>query len=200
MSGNRKSIRLKNYDYTQDGMYYVTVCVNDRKCIFGDVSDGKMILNNEGYMVDEWWRKLPEHFPNVEVDESIVMPNHLHGIIVIVGAPLVGALNGINDRATIKVAHTATSPATIKVAPTLGEIIGAFKSITTNEYIRNVKINNWPRFGKHLWQRNFYEHVIRDEQDSNRIREYIINNPGQWERDEYFTNGGENYERTVIRR
>ncbi|MDO8524973.1 MAG: transposase, partial [Candidatus Omnitrophota bacterium] len=90
----------------------------------------------------------------------------------IVGAPLVGALK--EDRATIK------------VAPTLGQIIGAFKSITTNEYIRNVKINNWPSFNKQFWQRNYYEHVIRNESDLTAIREYVINNPVQWEQDEYY--------------
>jgi len=76
--------------------------------------------------------------------------------------------------------------ATTRVAPTLGDVIGAFKSITTNEYIRNVKNKNWVPFNKHFWQRNYYEHVIRDDHDLNRIREYIVNNPAKWEEDEYY--------------
>ncbi len=190
MSGNRKSIRLKDYDYAQQGTYYVTVCANDRKCVFGDVGNGKMVLNDAGNMVTHDWNQLPDRFPNIEMDEFIVMPNHLHGVIVIVGkheitddvgAPLVGALNDMDDRAGTR------QRAPIKGAPTVGEIIGVFKSLTTNEYIRNVKINNWPSFNRQLWQRNFYEHVIRTESDLTRIREYIINNPTQWEDDEYFS-------------
>jgi len=148
-----------------------------------------MVLNDAGRMVEEWWKKLPDHFLNIEIDEFIIMPNHLHGIINIigkygtndnVGAPLVGALNGDDGADTMGRAGT-------RPAPTLGEIIGAFKSITTNEYIRNIKCDNWPSFNKHLWQRNFYEHVIRNESDLMYIREYVINNPAQWGEDEYFT-------------
>ncbi len=172
-SHNRKTIRLKGYDYTQTGAYSVTVCEQDRKCLFGDVKNGEMILNDAGCMIETNWNKLSQRFPNIEPDEFIVMPNHIHGIINIVGAPLVGARNG--NRA-------GTRP-----APTVGDIMGAFKSITTNEYIRNIKYNNWPSFNKRLWQRNFYEHVIRDENDLNRIREYIMTNPAKWEEDEYYS-------------
>ncbi|MBI1976619.1 MAG: transposase [Candidatus Omnitrophica bacterium] len=194
MPGNRKSIRLKDYDYAQQGAYYVTVCANDRECVFGDVRNGKMVLNGAGDMVTHNWNKLPDRFPNIKMDEFIVMPNHLHGVIVIVGktgdvgAPLVGALNDVDDRAGPRSCREAGTRqrAPIKGAPTVGEIIGAFKSLTTNEYIRNVRINNWPSFNKQLWQRNFYEHVIRTESDLTSIREYIINNPSQWEDDEYF--------------
>jgi len=105
--GNRRSVRLKDYDYSQGGMYYVTICANDKRCVFGDVKDGKMILNDAGRIIAKNWKSIPERFPNVEIDEYIVMPTHLHGIITIVGAPLVGALNN----------RAGTRP-----APTLREI------------------------------------------------------------------------------
>ena len=183
MSGHRKSIRLKDYDYTYEGAYFVTVCVHGRRCVLGHVKNGEMVLNDAGKMVADYWMELPKRFSNVEMDEYMVMPNHLHGIIVIagsdrcvsVGAPLVGALNNPAKRA-------GTRP-----APTLGEMIGAFKSLTTNEYIRNVKTKKWPAFRRHFWQRNFYEHVIRNEFDLNQVREYILNNPAGWETDEYYS-------------
>jgi REP element-mobilizing transposase RayT len=131
--------------------------------MFGNVKENIMFLNSAGQMISDNWHILPTRFPNIEHDEYVVMPNHLHGIII-VGAPLVGALNN----------------------PTLGEIIGAFKSLTTNEYIRNVKTLDWPRFKGSLWQRNYYEHVIRDERDLDRVREYIVNNPALWSEDEYY--------------
>jgi len=122
----------------------VTVCVNERRCIFGEVRNAEMAMNDAGKMIADNWDKLPQRFSNIETDEFVAMPNHLHGIIVIVGASLVGVLNGNNNRAGTE------DRATIKVAPTLGGIIGAFKSITTNEYIRNVKTNNWPSFNKNM--------------------------------------------------
>lgn len=189
MPGNRRSIRLKNYNYAQEGAYYVTVCAGDRACVFGDVRDGKMVLNGAGKMVADNWERLPERFPNIGMDEFIVMPDHMHGVIVIVGAPLVGALD--NGRAG------TMQRAAIKVAPTLGQIIGAFKSITTDEYIRNVKENNWLPFNEHLWQRNYYERVIRDEHEMNRAREYIVNNPAEW--NGVLNDGGSTRQRATIK-
>ncbi|MCX5699502.1 MAG: transposase [Candidatus Omnitrophica bacterium] len=179
-SRNRRSIRLADYDYSRAGYYFVTVCVNERRNLFGDIDGGKIMLNGVGIMVEDNWNKLQQRFKFIELDEFIVMPNHLHGVIVIVGAPLVGAQNG--DVVT----DDGDDGATTRVAPTLGDVIGAFKSITTNEYIRNVKNKNWLSFNKYFWQRNYYERVIRDDNDLNRIREYIVNNPAKWEEDEYY--------------
>jgi len=165
----RKPTRLPGYDYSQNGYYFVTVCTYNRIEWFGKIENDLMALNEYGKIVKKQWLLLQERYNYVKLDEFEIMPNHLHGIIVIVGAPLVGALN--NDRA-------GTRP-----APTLGEIIGAFKSMTTNEYIRNVKTNNWPSFNKHLWQRSFYDHVIRNENELTLIREYIVNNPKKWDLD-----------------
>ena len=200
MPGKRRSIRLKNYDYTQHGAaYYVTVCVNDRKSVFGDVCDGEMVLNDAGEIVDKWWCELPKKYDTVEIDEYKIMPNHFHGTIMIVeknengnvvGADLcVRPDNGgnINDIGFDK-GRTYIKGQTHRSAPTpaIGNIIQWFKTMSTNEYIKNVKLKNWPSFNTRLWQRNFYEHVIRDESDLNRIREYIINNPANWEKDEYY--------------
>lgn len=179
-SHSRRSIRLAEYDYSQAGYYFVTVCLNDRRNLFGDIVGGKMVLNGAGRMVETNWNKLIQRFPDIELDEFIIMPNHLHGVIAIVGAPLVGAQNGDVSGAR------DNDKATTRVAPTLGDVIGAFKSIATNEYIRNVKNSNWPAFNKCFWQRNYYEHVIRDEDDLGRIREYIVNNPAKWFEDEYY--------------
>jgi len=137
-----------------------------------------MEINNIGKMVNKFWLKLSKRFGNIKLDQYQIMPNHLHGIIHIVGAPLVGARS---NRAGIK----PTSRAGIKPAPTtLGDIIGAFKSLTTREYIRNIKNNHWPSFNnKKLWQRNYYEHIVRNETELEKIREYITLNPTMWDRD-----------------
>lgn len=180
---HRRSIRLKDYDYSQAGAYYVTINVQNRECLFGEIVNDEMVLNEAGMMVIEQWLALLERFPNIELDVYQIMPNHFHGIIVIiepVGATLVVAqemdaqnfVDALNNRAS-------TRP-----APTLGDMIGAFKSITTNEYIKGVDNKNWKQFYKRLWQRNYYEHVIRDENDLNRIRDYIQSNPMNWDEDE----------------
>ena len=124
-------------------------------------------------MVSKVWDELPERFPTIGLDTFVVMPNHVHGIIVIgqlVGVPLVGT-QGDGDRATTR------------VAPTLGDIVGAYKSITTVRYTQGVKRGLWSPFRERLWQRNYYEHVIRNESELNRAREYIVNNPMLWKSD-----------------
>ncbi len=176
----RRTIRLKEYNYAQTGGYFITICVQERKCIFGDIKNGQMNLNDTGGMIVNNWRNLPLCFSSIELDKFIIMPNHLHGIIQIVGAPLVGARN-VNNVGVQNNDRAGTRP-----APTIGDIIGAFKSITTGEYIKSVKDNNWQAFNKRLWQRNYYEHVIRDEGDLTHAREYIISNSAKWQEDEYY--------------
>lgn len=168
---HRRSIRLQGYDYTQAGAYFVTICTQDRACLFGEVVDGEMRLNDAGQMVQAEWNALPDRFPSVGRDAFVVMPNHVHGIIVItndiVGAGLVPAPNG----------------ATTRVAPTVGDVVGAFKSRTTVLYTYGVKQIGWTPFRGRLWQRNYYEHVIRDESSLNDIRQYILDNPLRWAMD-----------------
>jgi REP element-mobilizing transposase RayT len=168
MLKQRQSIRLKNYDYSKSGLYFVTICTENRECLFGDINDGKMILNDIGNMIKKLWNKIPKRFNMVELDAFQIMPagfmpahigfiparnNHAHG-------------ERIPNRATTRVAPT-----------TIGDIIGAFKSLTTHEYITGVKYNGWKPFNKRLWQRNYYERIIRTENDLNKIREYIKLNP-----------------------
>jgi len=143
----------------------VTVCSQDRACLFGNVVEGQMRLNDAGQMIERWWFELNQKFTAVETDEFVVMPNHFHGIVVIpVGADLrVGPI--------AEGAHTG--------AP-LPTIIQWFKTMTTNEYIRGVKDASWPSFKGRLWQRNYYEHIIRNEDSLDRIRQYIIDNPARW--------------------
>lgn len=160
---HRRSIRLKGYDYSQAGAYFITLCTQDRACLFGKVVNGEMRLNDAGRMVLAEWNRLPERFPHLVLDAFVVMPNHVHGILVITDpAPTVGA---------------TVVGATLVVAPTVGNIIGAFKSRVTVEYIRGVKTSGWPPFRGRLWQRNYYEHIIRNERALNAIRQYIMENP-----------------------
>ncbi|MCD4781387.1 MAG: transposase [Candidatus Omnitrophica bacterium] len=206
---NRRSIRLKDYDYSQEGAYFVTVCVNGHKCLLGDIADGKMILSDGGRMAKEYWDDIPKHFFHVQLDGFVVMPNHVHGILS-VGASIYGARNdkkdmgamnggGAINRARTEVARNdkkdmgAMNRAHTNHARTggfagndnpmgkksLGEIMRWYKGRCTFE------INKWQN-NLFSWQRNYYEHIIRDESDLNRIREYIINNPAKWEKDKYF--------------
>jgi putative transposase len=187
--------------------------------MFGEITSDKMILNEYGKIANSCWIEILKHFPNVELDEYVIMPNHVHGIIIITGnkpveAGLAPALNKINKPAlnninnfnldniqnhalnninkstldTINNRATAVyaNRATARVAPTIGNVVGAFKSITTNECLKLFKRID-KRIGKIL-QHNYYEHIIRDKDELNRIREYIIQNPAKWKDDEYNLN------------
>ena len=180
----RKSIRLKGYDYSKAGLYFITICTQNRACLFGNIVNGEMILNDAGEMIETEWLNLKNRFPNIELHEYVTMPNHFHGILEItvgttVGAPLVVAPNEM-------VAPNDDYGQPQGIAPTdktVGEMIGAFESITTNEYIRGVKTGIYPPFDKRIWQRNYWEHIVRNENEYNRISEYIINNPQKWQND-----------------
>lgn len=194
---HRKSIRLKRYNYSKEGAYFVTICAQNRECLFGSIVDEKIILNTAGKMIDSWWKKLFEKFPNIAMDEYIIMPNHIHGIIQIVGAIPCNRPNSDSpqfDENQTNKNETIMNKGENMVSPLqsqntydgLGQYISWFKRMSTNEYIRNVKQNNWQPFDKRLWQQNYYEHIILDENDLNRIREYIINNPANWKKDELY--------------
>jgi putative transposase len=190
---HRRSIRLKGYDYSQEGYYFITVCANENKCLFGEIENGVMNLNCAGKMIDYQWNDLARRFRHIELDEYIIMPNHFHGIII-VGATLVVAPITDNIRAGTRPAPTCEptgAAPTIKPTktmgyPTIGDMVGAFKSITSYEYINGVKINNWKPFDGKLWQRNYYEQILRNETSLRHIREYIVNNPYQWQQDELY--------------
>ena len=171
----RKQIRLKGYDYSQSGWYYITVCTQNRECLFGKIINGKMRLNEFGKIVDKKINELKK-YKNVDLDIYYVMPNHVHFIIRIVGAdPCV--------RPSSDPHRPFKSRSTQGSTPTVGEYIKRLKTLTTHIYIRNVKNNHWQSFNKRLWQRGYYEHIIRNEKSLNKIREYIQSNPAMWNRD-----------------
>lgn len=155
----RKHLRLPDYDYSTTGFYYVTLCTQNRECLFGNITNGKMLLNDSGEMVNEVWRLLPNQYPNIEMDTYTIMPNHLHGIIFITEG-------------------TAQRP-----SATLSNIIKNFKTYSSYCYIEGVRKHGWASYEKRLWQRSFYEHVIRNDESLSKIQQYIINNPLKWELD-----------------
>jgi putative transposase len=189
---HRRSIRLKGYDYSNAGLYFITICCQKRACFFGNTPVGapivgaqnadnqnlipqnskpQIILNDAGNMITAEWLKLQTRFLNIVLHEFVVMPNHFHGILQIanntVGVTLVGTLNADGKK-------------------TVGDIMDAFKSITTVEYIRGVKKMGWPPFDGKLWQRNFHEHIIRNEESFHTISNYIISNPLKWTKDKFY--------------
>ena len=164
----RRSIRLPGYDYSQPGAYFITICTQGRICLLGDVADGVMVLNDAGRIVANCWKAVPCHFKWVELDEFVVMPNHLHGIINIVDA----------GRGTACRAPTPGEQFGRPQADSLTTVIRSFKSAATNSI--NLARNSQ---GQRVWQRNYYEHVIRNDSDLNRIRHYISENPAKWSED-----------------
>ena len=200
---HRRSIRLKGYDYSQAGLYFITICTQNRACLFGNIvgaplvgapMGAQMVLNDAGIMVENEWLKLPNRFPNIQLHEFVLMPNHFHAILEIVGATLVVAPNETVVPNNEKGRPQGIAPTTIAPtgrpqghAPTtgksVGDMVGAFQSIVTVEYIRGVKTLGWQPFNGKLWQRNYWEHIIRNQNEYQRISEYIINNPQQWETD-----------------
>ena len=182
---HRHSIRLKGYDYSREGAYYVTIVTQGRECLFGNMVEKEMNLNKAGQMIVKWWNELPNKFPKMMLGEYVVMPNHIHGIIIIeenVGEDL----RACPDDSKIKSAQTgehAGSPLQKPNAP-LSQIIQWFKTMTTNEYIRGVERSDWAPFAGKLWQRNYYERIIRNEKELKQKSDYIAGNPWRWDEDQ----------------
>ncbi|MEW6686632.1 MAG: transposase [Candidatus Edwardsbacteria bacterium] len=173
---HRHSIRFKGYDYSQTGAYFVTICTQNRKCLFGAIVNGKIALNELGGVIEKIWKEIPLYYSGIDIDEFVVMPNHIHGIILIVGAdPCVCPIKS-ND-----IGRTQGFAPTEKLS--LSNVVQRFKSLTTKKYIDGIKQNNWQTFNKRLWQRNYYEHIIRNEDELNRIRKYIQINLLKWQFD-----------------
>ena len=180
---HRRSIRLKGYDYHQPGAYFVTICTQDRACLFGDAVEGEIQLNDAGRMVHDVWNELPNHYPGIAIDAFVVMPNHIHGIMILVGAdPRVCPNAG---QPPVGVGPRAYPGQPQGVAPTLGlpDVVHRFKTMTTRRYTDGAKQLGWEPFRGRLWQRNYYEHIIRNEESLNRIREYILTDPMHWAMD-----------------
>src|SRR5690554_6701154 len=259
---NRRSIRLKGYDYSQAGLYFITICCNRRGnptwLPFGNITAGEMILTDAGQMIEKWYYELENKFSDIKCHEMVVMPNHFHCIVQItVRADLRVCPNEPTVRADLRVCPNestvradlcvcpdeSTVRADLRVCPDestvradlcvcpdestnpetsnehdnlsgdggnisgehdnlsgdggniSGEHVGSplhrvvpwFKTMTTNEYIRGVKTLGWQPFNGKLWQRNYYEHIIRNQHSYQRISEYIINNPMNWQKDKFNT-------------
>ena len=160
---NRRSIRLLGYDYSQPGAYFVTMVTYQRECLFGDVVDGEMQLNENGEIVEIAWRDLQNHYPHVELGTYVIMPNHFHGIIILIDT----VRAGLRPALTMQKRHG------------LPEIVRALKSFSAR---RINECLNSP--GTPVWQRNYYEHIIRDDTEWNNIHLYIETNPINWTDDE----------------
>jgi len=189
---NRRSIRLKGYDYSSPGAYFVTLCTQNRKCLFGQVVNKEMQLNDMGRIAKKCWNEIPSHFSHVRLDEFTVMPNHIHGILIVTP---VGANNysPIGENILTPVRAKNLSPLRTNnhsphrpqgTSKTIGSIIRGFK-IGVTKWCRKQNRQNIPCSDtiKDIWQRNYFDHIIRDDKSLNRIREYIIQNPMQWEFD-----------------
>lgn len=180
---HRKSIRLKGYDYSRSGLYFITICCHDNKFRFGYIKNNEMILNELGHIAYNEWVNLKNRFNNFELDVFQIMPNHIHGIIILdnVGAGLAPAqkLSGLAPAQKL----SGLAPVPTK-NPSISDIIGAYKSIVNNEYLKIFKLKN-EIMGK-LRLRNYYEHIIKNETAYNNISNYIVNNPLKWENDKFY--------------
>ncbi len=168
ISRNRRSIRLKGYDYSSDGAYFLTICVRNCECLLGEIQNGQMMLNHYGESVRAVWEDLPNQVLDIDLDEYVIMPNHFHAILVIEKSG-----NSAEIYETLDVHDEKERRKMI-----LPKVVGRFKMLATKA------INQIREIEGSFWQRNYYEHIIRSEEDCQKIREYIINNPMQWELDE----------------
>ena len=161
---NRKLTRLKYWDYGSDGYYFITICTKDMTHYFGEVVDGEMILSPVGIIANLLWYEIKNHADNIKLGEFIVMPNHIHGILILE-----------NNTNTVEMRHA--SP----LQNTISSIIGSYKA-AVSKHAHRLGFD-------FIWQRNFYDHVIRDEASNSKISEYIVNNPIKWEEDRFYDVG-----------
>lgn len=172
---DRRSIQLPDYNYSQPGWYFVTICTHERKMMFGSVVDGEMRLNASGEQVQKTWYTLPNRFPSVQLDEFVVMPNHVHGIIILTDTQA----SPSSSQQYLDMASVPEKKDSCAVPePRLGEVIRTFKGAAT--YLIRSTINS-----AFAWQSRYYDHIIQNQADLDRIRTYIANNPAHWEQDKF---------------
>jgi len=179
---HRRSIRLPGYDYSRDGAYFVTICTQDRDCLFGAVDNGQTVLNKYGKIAEQCWVEIPQHFPHVELDEYIIMPNHAHGIIMINDDDdgcNVGVQNCVGVQNFEPLRNHQRNQFQKIIPRSIGSIIRGYKIGVTKWFRQNTQI-------KTVWQRNYHERIIRSSKELNRIREYIENNPANWKTDQLY--------------
>ena len=182
---HRRCIRLRGYDYAMPGAYFVTICTWDRLCLFGEIADDAVRLSAAGEIAAACWCEIPTHFPDVELDASVMMPNHVHGIINIVGATHASPLP------VRQTPHGSHLPSRGPRPYSVGAVVGSFKSATTRR-VRGIMnavqaVHALPISSKcrqPIWQRNYYEHIVRDEATLTRLRQYIADNPARWAQDD----------------
>lgn len=163
----RRSPRLRGYDYTQEGAYFVTICTHNRIHLFGEIANNQMQLNQLGMIAATCWDEIPKHFPQVELDAAVIMPNHVHGIIVIVDRP-----HPLHDDANNKVSGRIS----------LSTVVAAFKAGVTRQIRRQ-----FPDIDTPIWQGRFHDHIIRSPKSLDTIRAYVLNNPAQWNEDTFYS-------------
>ena len=199
MQPKRKSQRKHDYDYSQPGYYAVTVCTQNRSCLFGVIDNAGMLFNEAGRMIAKTWNEIPVYYPGIALDVMQIMPNHLHGIIVVceVGTdprvcPNPGTENssfpGVNLAAIAAYKTIQEDGQTRGSVPTgclsLPKVTKQFKTMTTKRYIDGVRNHGWYSFSGKLWQRSYHDRIIRNETELNKYRTYICNNPNNWDTDE----------------
>lgn len=170
---HRRTIRLPGYDYASQGAYFVTICTDDRAHLFGVIEDDEMHCNVLGEIAADCWREIPVHFPHAAIDAFVVMPNYVHGIVIINDNHPVGARHVVG----VRHASPLQSPETPRGTPrgSLGAIVGSYKSAVSRQI---NTLRGTP--GVPVWQRNYYEHIVRDDDDYMRIVAYISDNPRRW--------------------
>ena len=184
---NRKPNRWKGYDYSEDNLYFVTACVHNRICCFGEIINGKMILNQYGEIAEKQWYWLALQYDYVVLHEFVVMPNHIHGIIEIHRDSSVGTGRDLSLQRDLSVRDISVDNGTgrdlsLPKIKSLSELMGAYKT-TSSKQIHLLNIENAKEF---QWQRSFYDHIIRNDGSYDKIADYIFNNPSKWEMDTFY--------------
>lgn len=179
----RKSPRLQGYDYSQSGAYFVTICTVQRIECFGAIAEGNMTRSPLGEIAHHELARLPERWPNVDLDLFVVMPNHVHAIFVIDSVAMPDAKNGVPTRGVDVGTAFLPSERFASSKPTLGNVVGAYKSGVTRIAREEGLLDD----GTRLWQARYHDHIIRSEPDLNRIREYVITNSARWHEDTFYS-------------
>jgi putative transposase len=172
----RRSLRLKGWDYSQSAAYFITLCVHNQACLLGAISKGKMQLSPAGSMITRIWLGMPEYNPGLVLDEYVVMPNHFHALLGLID-PNIGrgqcpAPTGTQDLQVYSQRKLSVP-----------DVVRKFKTLSITEFSSGVRDAGWPPHGRHLWQRGYFDRVVRNEQELESCREYIFNNPLSWHLD-----------------
>jgi REP element-mobilizing transposase RayT len=178
MEPMRQSIRIRGHDYAGEGAYFVTICAKGRECVFGDIADGQMRLNEVGRIVEEEWLRSAGIRREIELDEFVIMPNHMHGVVILTKCAVGAHRSTLGEGPPPRVGAHGRAPLQ-RAARSLGSFIAGFKASVTK---RINGIRGTP--GRPVWQRNYYEHIIRNDEDLARIRKYVHENPLRWDLDE----------------